>query len=197
MIQFAAPRTALTLLAGLVLIFSGCNPQSGSASSQTAQARAKPEPTESRLTDRSKARWASVSKSDWIAAYDYLTPEQKQQVPLAQFLPGKDLHEYANPQVLKVLKIEGEKGYVLASAVWTPHHPQLSAVKLEPGQTLTQELKMVETWVWVDGDWMYFSAEGDGEFLAKHPDLLKGAPVSKSSALPTGNSATETSTPKH
>ncbi len=197
MIQFAASRSALTLLAGLVLVFSGCNPQTGPASTQTAQARAKPEQTEARLIERSKARWATVSKSDWIAAYDFLTPEQKQQVPLSQFLPGKDLHEYANPQIHKVLKIDGEKGYVQASAVWTPHHPQLDSVKLEPGQTLTQELKMVETWVWVDGDWMYFSAEGDTEFLGKNPDLLKGPPVSKSSTLPTGNSTAGSNTAPH
>ena len=186
MFHTAATRSAM-LLAGLVLAFApGCNPQTAADASQTAQVRAKPEPTEARLIERSTLRWASVSKGDWIAAYDFVTPEQKQQVPLAQFLPGKDLHEYANPQVKKVLRIEGERGYVEASAVWTPHHPQLQQVKLEPGQTLTQELKMIETWVWVDGDWMYFSAEGDTEFLEKHPQFLKpptdAAPAANSPA---------------
>ncbi len=192
MIHSAASRSAL-LIAGLVLTaLPACNPQSAADAPQTAQVRAKPQPTEERLVERSKARWGCVSKGDWIAAYDFVTPEQKQALPLAQFLPGKDLHEYANPQVQKVLRIEGEKGYVLASAVWTPHHPQLQQVKLEPGQTLTQELKMIETWVWVDGDWMYFTAEGDTEFLEKHPEFLKpptnAAPGSDSPA-PTDSKA--------
>jgi hypothetical protein len=173
MTHFAVSRSAL-ILAGLVLAaLPACDRQPSSEAAKTAEVRAKPQPTKARLIERSKARWASVSKADWIAAYDFVTPEQKQQLPLAQFLPGKDLHEYANPQVHEVLRIEGEKGYVRASAVWTPHHPQLAQVKLEPGQTLTQELKMIETWVWVDGDWMYFSAEGDTEFLEKHPEFLK------------------------
>lgn len=118
-------------------------------------------------------RWASVSKADWIAAYDYLTPEQKQVLPLAQYLPNKANHEYSNPTVGVVVKIDGEQGYVRATALWTPHHPQLSQVKLEPGQSLTQELKMIETWRWIDGDWLYVTAEGDTDFLEKHPELLK------------------------
>lgn len=135
--------------------------------------RPKNQPTAERLAQRAKERWEKIAKADWIEAYDFLTAEQKQAMPLAQYLSGKQNFEYANPVVKEVLKVEGDHGYVRVSTRWTPHHPQFKKVKLEPGQTLTQEIELIETWNFSDGDWLYLRPQREEEFFAEHSELLK------------------------
>lgn len=159
----------------LTAAFTACN-QGGAEVSTTAQPALevqKPSPTAERLLERSKSRWDVIVRKDWIAAYDYLSPEQRKDLSLQDFLRDKSNHLYANPRMETVLKLDGENGYLRGSVLWTPQHPQLTKAVVPPGQTLTQELQMVETWRWADGDWQYVSADRDYEFLEKHPDLLK------------------------
>ena len=169
---------ALLLTAGTLASATACNPSSNtatptSASPAAAVAKAVPQPTHERLLERSAQRWKHICAKEWVEAYDFLTPEQKRILSVAQFLQGKDSHNYANARPLEVLSQVDDMAYVRSFAIWTPSHPSLAKVKLEPGQTLTQELEMMETWRWVDGDWGFVKAERPSDFYSEHPDLLK------------------------
>src|SRR5213593_3320357 len=61
----------------------------------------RPSPSDDRLAERSRQRWERVCAGDWVLAYDFLTPEQKQAVPLDRFLAGKSVHRYANARVIE------------------------------------------------------------------------------------------------
>jgi hypothetical protein len=163
------------LCAVLCLATSGCDShdvaaQNGSTMTGTADKAAA---TPARLVDRSNDRWKRIAKKEWIEAYDFLTPEQKQGMSVSQYVQGKTNHEYANPRVGEVIKLEKDQGYVRVSALWTPHHPQLAKVKLEPGQTLTEDIDMIETWRFVGGDWYYVRAQNEEDFFQHHANLLK------------------------
>src|SRR5262249_27350743 len=135
----------------------------------------KHEPTNARLLERANVRWAAIMKADWVSVHDLLTPELKHDAPLAQYLAQTQFHTYQNAKVAEVLAIEKDMGYVRSSSLWTPTHPDLARVKLDPGQTLTQELKVIETWRWVGGDWCYSKMELETEFFQQHPEFLKVA----------------------
>jgi len=163
-------------LAGVLLLaLPSCDSRSVDAGAKPAAAAAPttPAPTAARVAARSADRWQHIAKKEWIEAYDFLTPDQKASVSLANYLQGKQYHEYANPRVGEVLKIQKDAAYVRVSALWTPHHPQLAKVKLEPGQSLTEEIDMIETWRFVGGDWYYLRAQNEEEFFQQHADLLK------------------------
>jgi len=129
------------------------------------------ERTADRLRTRALTRWTVVARGDWIDAYTYLTPEQQRGVTVAQFLSGKNFHTYASPSVDRIVAVEDSYGYVATRALWTPQHPDLQRVKLEPGQSLTEELHMIETWRWAGDDWYFVEAAREGEFFAAHPAL--------------------------
>lgn len=124
------------------------------------------------LRARSLARWEAICRRDWIAAYDFQTQEQKQ-LPLAKYLQGKDHHEYANPTVEEVIEVDAGNGYLWVRVLWTPKHPELKRVKLEPGQSLTEEIRMIESWRWEGDEWGYVRAQRDDEFFRDHPHLEK------------------------
>lgn len=131
------------------------------------------QPTPAQLIERANVRWQRIVKAEWIEAFDFLTPEQKQTTSLTQYLQGKQNHQYEHARVQDVIHADGQNAYLRVTTLWTPHHPQLSTVKLEPGQTLTQEVTMVESWRWVDNDWMYVRAQREEEFFQEHAELLK------------------------
>lgn len=133
----------------------------------------KNEPTAERVKTRSQDHWAKMAKGDWVAVHDMLAPEVRSTQPLAKYLAQVQFHKYDNPVVLEVIAIEKDAAYVRCSALWTPTHPEVSRVKLEPGQTLTQEINVVESWRWAEGDWTYVKMERDNEFFEAHADLLK------------------------
>ena len=90
---------------------------------------------------------------------------------IAQFLSGKNFHHYDNPAVERLVGLEDTHGYIAVRALWTPDHPELKRVKLEPGQSLSEELHMVETWRWAGDDWYFVEAHSETEFFAAHPAL--------------------------
>ncbi|MBK7876418.1 MAG: hypothetical protein IPJ77_11795 [Planctomycetes bacterium] len=92
-------------------------------------------------------------------------------MPLAQFLQGKQHHVYANPAIEKVLHVGRTDGFLQVRVVWTPTHPDLQRVQLQPGETLTEELRMVESWRFDGEDWCYVRAQRPEEFLEEHPEL--------------------------
>jgi len=169
------------MIAGLAalcsLSTSSCDSGATEAKSAAATSSApdKAAPTKERVIQRSGDRWKLIAKQSWIEAYDFLTPEQKKAMTVSQYIQGKSNHGYDNPRVGDVLKIEKDQAYVRVSALWTPHHPQLAKVKLEPGQSLTEDIDMIETWRFVGNDWYYLRAQNEEEFFKHHPDLLKKA----------------------
>lgn len=140
------------------------------ASTAVSAPKAAPRPDADSLRARSLARWESICRKDWIAAYDFQTQEQKA-LPLVKYLQGKDHHEYANPAIEDVIAIDGDNGYLWARVVWTPVHPEVKRVKLEPGQTLTEEIRMVESWRWDGTDWGYVRAQRGDEFFKEFPQF--------------------------
>jgi hypothetical protein len=129
--------------------------------------------TPERALARCQARWAFGVQGKWVEAYDFHAPEVKKDMPLARYLGGMQVHRYENMRATEVLAVQGDKAFVRVSGLWTPIAPEVQRVKLDPGQTLTQEITMIETWRFVDGDWCYVVPERDTEFFEKHPELLK------------------------
>ena len=178
----SATLTIAGLSAVLCLATSSCNSRDAEtkAGAPASSAPDKAAPTTERLVQRSGDRWKRIAKQEWIEAYDFLTPDQKKAVSVSQYIQGKSNHEYANPRVGDVLKKEKDQAYLRVSALWTPHHPQLAKVKLEPGQSLTEDIDMIETWRFVGGDWYYVRAQNEEDFFQHHPDLLKKPSDAKS-----------------
>ncbi len=167
-------HTAALALA-LVSVFtvsSGCDPKE-EPRPQVPVAAPVIQPTAERALLRAQERWNKGVKGDWVAVYDFHAPEVKREQGLPQFLNGMQMHRYENMRAIEVIAVEGDKAYVRTSGLWTPQGPQVARVKLEPGQTLTQEITMIENWRFVDGDWCYLRPERDTDFFAAHPDLLK------------------------
>ncbi|MFO1010161.1 MAG: hypothetical protein U1F29_08880 [Planctomycetota bacterium] len=167
---FLAGAAALTVWAVRAGPDSNTPVHAAESASSVAGASKRIEPTREGVEARSRARWEAVCRGDWIAAYDFQTAEQKH-VPLAQFLQGKDHHVYANPAIERVISVGRTDAYLLVRVVWTPTHPELQRVRLQPGETLTEEIRLVETWRWEGSEWGFVRGERVEEFYAAHPEL--------------------------
>ncbi len=142
-------------------------------------------PTAERALQRSQERWTDVTKGDLVAAYDFYVPEAKRAQPLAGFLTRMQVHRYENARVDEVVGLKDNEAYLRVSTLWTPLIEQAKQVKLEPGQSLTQRISMIETWRFVGGDWCYLKPDEESDFFQAHPELLKnnaGAPSPASDA---------------
>ncbi|MBK7876416.1 MAG: hypothetical protein IPJ77_11785 [Planctomycetes bacterium] len=169
--------SAIALLAGATFFLPGCDvkpTQAAPTPAPVAAVPAKPEATPERLLERANERWQKIVKADWIQAYDYLSPEQKRQMPISQYLQNKQNHRYENPKLGEVLRCDGTDAFLRMTVLWTPQHPKVKEVKLEPGQTLTQDVEMYESWRWAEGDWTYVRAQRPDEFFQDHPEFLRG-----------------------
>lgn len=187
-------RLSLPLCAALtaaVLIPIGCSDGSAHAkdAAAVAQKAETAHPTQERLVARVSARWAHIVKEDWIQAYDFQTPQVKAAAALSQYLMNKSNHKYANPRVSEVLRCADGDAAVKVTALWTPQHPKLKHVELEPGQSLTQEIELIESWRWVEGEWGYVRAQRPEEFFRDHPEYLRAEPVEPVKTADTGNPA--------
>ncbi len=173
---FVATGLAALVLGVCVIALQGCDQKDDPKQVQAATpASPKREPTEARVLERARARWDAMAKGDWIQVYDFCAPEYKKSVSLSSFLPGKEKHKYENPVVDGLLKFDATKheALVRSHVLWTPQHAELKRVKLEPGQTLTQEVPMVETWRWAKDDWVFVEQKGTDKFFEEHPELLR------------------------
>jgi len=180
--------TALALaLFPFLTVTSGCDPKVAPVPAPPPVAPAI-QPTAERAQLRAQERWAKGVKGDWVAVYDFHAPEVKRELGLAQFLGNMQMHRYENMKAVEVLAVQSDKAFVRTTGLWTPQGPQVSRAKLEPGQTLTQEITMIETWRFVDGDWCFVRPERDTDFFPAHPELLKksgtveGAPADPKAA---------------
>ncbi|MFN0008529.1 MAG: hypothetical protein ACKVXR_11555 [Planctomycetota bacterium] len=144
---------------------------SGDQPSATASTSSEAE----RVASRSAERWKKVAAKDWIAAYDFLPPEERKVLSIVEYLQGKSKHLYENPDVPEVLEVKDDVAFVSVASMWTPTHPALANVKLGPGESLTQYLEMIETWKKTEGQWYYADAMPIREFFVAHPDVPRPA----------------------
>ncbi len=178
--------TRLALLAlALGVVLPACDedapPAQPPAAAQTAKSAAvKREPTAEAALARARAYWAAAEKADWIATYDFLAPEFQREQPVAVYLQQKVNHIYKNMRVLEVVARKDDQIFLRISGLWTPNNPEVKRVKLEPGQTLTQDVEMIEIWRWVGDQWCRLKPLRPEEFLEQFPDLQP-----KSDAPPT------------
>jgi hypothetical protein len=171
--------TAL-LASGLLLLVQGCDAEGGQHAppAPAVPAAVKHEPTAQRALQRCTERWAKVCNKDWIGAYEFQSPEFKKQVDLGTYLQGKSTHTYANAKAQEVLKLEPTKAFVRASVIWTPVHPSIDRLPPEhKAAAINQELTVIETWVWADGDWHYHVANEESKFFEEHPEFLRAEPA--------------------
>ena len=181
-VQRHAHRLALSGLGVALLALQGCSPSSSSASSPSssppaisqAQTSTVAEPDLARVEGRSAERWQLIVNADWIQAYDYGLPAIRVHQPLGAFLSNKEHHEYRNPSQPKLIGIEGggETAFLELAVLWEPHHPILQTVDERPDD-MTQELHMVETWKWFEGEWYFVENERHSDFMKEHPGILE------------------------
>ena len=150
-------------------------------------------PTAERVVQRSTERWSKITKDDLIAAYDYYVPEAKREQSVANFLTRMQVHKYEDARVLEVVGLKDDLAYLRVSTLWTPIIDAAKHVKLEPGESLTQRISMIETWRFVGGDWYFLRPEDESDFFQAHPDLLKKKDAASADSTP---KATPDSAPK-
>lgn len=175
------------LLLGLSFAASGCDPQEHEQPVvQKTPAATAPQPTAERLLERSRDRWARIQKggTDLVSAYDFAAAEQKRMLKLSDFLTNMENHRYENMRVREVVALQNDMGFLRVDGLWTPIGPKVAAVKLEPGQTLTQSINMIEAWRWTGEEWYFVKPYRDNEFFEEHPDLLKAAPANDAPKAP-------------
>jgi len=162
----------------LPLAVAACAPDAGNshaAQTQPVAPAVAKTPTDEGLLARARTRWAAIDKEDWIEAYNFISPDVRKVNPISKYLQGKENHRYDNPVVESVFSKDEAKGvaYVRSRVLWTPQHPQLKTLKLDPGQTLTEEVPIVESWKWIQNDWYFVEQEGADKFFEAHPELLR------------------------
>lgn len=171
----------LTLTAALVAtsaaLLPSCNQDTAQAKVPAAPVAKQVEPTQERLLARANERWARIAKGDWIQAYDYLSPDQKQSTSLPQYLQNKQNHKYENPRVSEVVASDAKDAVLKITSLWTPQHEKFKQVKLEPGQSLTREIELIESWRWAENDWVFVRAQRPEDFYQAHPELLRSEPA--------------------
>lgn len=171
--------TRLALLAlGLALVAPACDEDANpGAQSTPAPVAAKPQPTAAAALERARQFWASADKGDWIATYDFLTPETKEQQPIGAYLQTKANFDYEQLRVEEVVAQTDTHIFIRVSGLWTPLHPAAKRVKLEPGQSLTSAFEMIDIWRWSDSGWLAERRLRPEEFLEEFPDLGPNAPA--------------------
>jgi hypothetical protein len=170
---------ALCLSTTLVVTLPGCGGSASQAGSvEVGQASTKPVivPTvgdPSQAVARSAARWDHKVAGDWIQVYDFVLPDLRRGQSLGRFLTDKEYHVYENPTKPLLLGVRDKLAFIEVTVLWTPLHPiVLSANNLESAEELRQELPIVETWVFAQGQWYWMKEERQREFFDENPDIL-------------------------
>lgn len=166
--------TRLALLAlALGVVVPSCDEDAPPAkpAAPAQPAAAKREPTAAAALERARQYWANAEKGDWIATYDFLSPELQREQPVASYLQRKANHIYKNMRVIEVVAQKDDQIFLRVGGLWTPNHPEVKKVKLEPGQTLTQDVEMIEIWRWVGDQWCLLRPLRPEEFLEQFPEL--------------------------
>ncbi len=117
------------------------------------------------MKDRFYQRWQAAMDGDWIEAYAFLSPEQRELTSMGVFLANKDHHHYAGLTDVELFGRDGDRVFIAHRIEWTPRHPILE------GRDLSDWLDVAETWVWEDGEWYFQSTARRREFLERHPEF--------------------------
>jgi len=162
-------RLALLALA-LGIVHASCDEDAPTPPTATATP-AKPVATDARALERSRERWAKVEKSDLIASYEFLAPEMKSQQTLQAYIQRMGNSRYENMRVMEVTGKKGDEIFLRIGGLWTSVHPMAKKVKLEPGQSMTQEVEFFEMWRWLGDDWYYARPFRPEEYAEQYPEL--------------------------
>ncbi|MBL8861545.1 MAG: hypothetical protein JNK02_05990 [Planctomycetes bacterium] len=167
---------ALALLApALGFVASACTREAGPGPVKPKPAVVKAEPTDEAALARSRIYWANAEKKDWIPNYDLLGPELRGQQSPTMFLQGKTNHIYEGMRAQEVVARKDDLIFLRVTGRWTPNLPQIKNVRLEPGQTLTQDIEIIEVWRWMRDAWFLERPLRPDEFLEQFPDLQPNA----------------------
>lgn len=179
---------------GALLLLSACSQESEAAAPKTsdqgsaASSSAAVEPVLSTLEKRATDRWQLIENEDWIQSYSFNSKIAKKARDLGSYLNGSSDNHYVVLSAPKLIGSDGTKGFVQVMVEWTPTHAELkNAANAGDGQ-YTDELDMVETWVWEGGEWFWENTSRTYEFVAAHPSLFRrdgnsAADSSESAAL--------------
>jgi len=171
------PRTHAPLLFALFSLglSSSCDRQAPPPPAPVQPVVVNKEPTDAAVLERSRRFWANAEKGDWIANYDMLCAEiQREQAPTL-YLQGKSFHIYEKMRVMEVVARKDDLIFVRVGGLWTPNHPRAKEVELEPGQTLTQDVELIEMWRWEGSEWKYVRPLRSEDFLEQFPELQPSA----------------------
>ncbi len=170
-----APLHFALFALGLSSLGSSCDQKAPPAPAPVQPTVVKKEPTDAAVLERSRRFWANAEKSDWIANYDMLCAEiQREQAP-SLYLQGKSNHIYEKMRVTEIVARKDDLIFVRVNGLWTPNHPRAREVELEPGQTLTHDVELIEMWRWEGSEWKYVRPLRAEDFLEQFPELQPSA----------------------
>lgn len=179
-----APLHLALLALGLSSLGSSCNQTAPPAPTPAQPVVVKKEPTDAAVMERSRRFWANAEKGDWIANYDMLCAEiQREQAPTL-YLQGKNHHIYEKMRVVEVIAHKDDLVFVRVQGLWTPNHPMTKQVELKPGETLTQDVELIEMWRWENSEWKYVRPLRAEDFLEQFPELQPSAAGTTPAATP-------------
>lgn len=107
----------------------------------------RPAAEEAALTERANAFWRAKVTKDWIAVYDYLTPDFRAEVSRDEFLKSRVKYVFVSPRV-EWAEVDAQHGRTKVRYAFRFADP--AASKQEP-----IERTAVDTWRKVDGQWYY------------------------------------------
>jgi len=160
----------------LFLVVAGCSQGSTPPATTTGTTTAPAMNDSERVLHRCTERWKKVAAGDWIEAYDFQAPALRKTQTISDYLMGKANHRYESPETPELLELTDDRAYVYVACLWTPTHEALKTIKLQPGQSLTEHLEMVETWRKSENEWFYANALSVPEFFNVNPLVKKPAP---------------------
>jgi len=169
---------------GAIATFSACSSETeaagpavtsaaGVAKSTSAPAAEGVHPLLASLNQRADDRWNLIENEDWIQSYSYLSREIRAIQDLGTYLKGSSDHNYVVKSDPVLVGQDGLYAYVQVLVEWTPTHAELrNAANADEGG-FTQDIDMIESWVWEDGEWFFVKGERARDFIHEHPSLFR------------------------
>jgi hypothetical protein len=181
---------------GAIATFSACSTETEAAgpettASKSGAAEAAPaddqHPLHSSLTKRASDRWQLIENEDWIQSYSYLSKEIRAFQDLGSYLKGSSEHRYVVKSDPVLVGQDGQQAFVQVLVEWTPTHAELKTAANAAADGFTQDIDMIETWVWEQGDWYFVNGDRARDFIQAHPKMFRrdepAAPESPETAV--------------
>lgn len=166
--------------AGTLAVLSACSneteaagPSSADAAKSGAALAEVVAPQVSALVPRAKSRWQLIENEDWIQSYSYLAKQIRAFQDLGGYLSGSAVHKYVVKQEPVLIGQDGVQAYVQVLVEWTPTHEELKSAANAAQGSLTQDIDMIETWTWENGDWYFVNGDRARDFIQEHPSLFR------------------------